>query len=156
MKNNKINYLIGDATNPITSPNLNVIIHISNNIGAWGAGFVLSLSKKWSEPERVYRATKGYTLGDVQIVPVEENVHVINMIAQSDVKYNYSLDSDDIPLKYWALIECLKKVNQHCIENDATLHLPRIGSGLAGGDWNKIETILEEIIEVPMYVYDLK
>jgi len=34
--------------------------------------------------------------------------------------------------------------------------MPRIGSGLAGGEWSIIELLIEENVQVPVYVYDLK
>ena len=37
--------------------------------------------------------------------------------------------------------------------------MPRIGCGLAGGDWNKVEKIINETLidkGIEVYVYDLK
>ena len=42
----EILYIKGDATAPIGS-GVKVITHICNDIGGWGKGFVLALSKKW-------------------------------------------------------------------------------------------------------------
>jgi hypothetical protein len=40
--------------------------------------------------------------------------------------------------------------------NQATVHMPRIGSGLAGGDWNRIESIVNETLGfIEITVYDL-
>lgn len=41
----EILYIKGDATAPIGS-GVKVITHICNDIGGWGKGFVLALSKK--------------------------------------------------------------------------------------------------------------
>jgi len=49
-----IHYLIGDATDPVMKPA--VICHVCNSIGAWGRGFVMSLSKRNKTPEEAYRA----------------------------------------------------------------------------------------------------
>lgn len=46
----EILYIKGDATAPIGS-GVKVITHICNDIGGWGKGFVLALSKKWKMPE---------------------------------------------------------------------------------------------------------
>ncbi|MEO1228615.1 MAG: hypothetical protein AAFZ18_06900 [Myxococcota bacterium] len=35
-----------------------VIVHICNDTGGWGRGFVVGLSKRWSAPEAVYRRWK--------------------------------------------------------------------------------------------------
>ena len=41
-----INYVIGDATQPI-GDGAKIIVHVCNDIGGWGRGFVLALTKKW-------------------------------------------------------------------------------------------------------------
>ena len=54
MEEKKINYLVGDATRPV-GEGVKLIIHCCNDIGAWGAGFVVALSKRWEGPEKCYR-----------------------------------------------------------------------------------------------------
>ena len=51
----KINYLKGDATAPSVRGN-KIIAHVCNDLGGWGKGFVLEISKRWEEPEIQYRA----------------------------------------------------------------------------------------------------
>lgn len=143
-------YMKGDATNPKGEGN-KIIIHVCNNIGKWGAGFVLAISKKWKKPEKIYRDTKKYILGDIQIVQVKEDIYVINMIAQKGIR----ILNNKIPLDYFALNECLKKVNKFAIEKNATIHMPKIGAGLAGGDWKIIESIINYNIKVPYIIYEL-
>ena len=46
-----IKYVIGDATQPVGEGE-KLILHIVNDSNRWGAGFVLSLSKRWKEPEK--------------------------------------------------------------------------------------------------------
>lgn len=43
-----IQYLKGDATNPQVEGN-KIITHICNDIGGWGKGFVLAISKRWKK-----------------------------------------------------------------------------------------------------------
>ena len=40
-----IQFITGDATAPIGKGN-RIIAHVCNDIGAWGAGFVLAISKR--------------------------------------------------------------------------------------------------------------
>jgi O-acetyl-ADP-ribose deacetylase (regulator of RNase III) len=47
---NEISYLQGDATSPQAKGN-KIIAHICNDLGRWGKGFVLAISKRWPEPE---------------------------------------------------------------------------------------------------------
>lgn len=42
----EINYLKGDATNPASAGN-KIIVHVCNDIGGWGKGFVMAISKRW-------------------------------------------------------------------------------------------------------------
>lgn len=139
-----INYVVGDATEPLGSgPRL--IVHVCNNIGAWGAGFVLALSRKWAAPEVAYRAQHklvGLHMGDVTPVHVEPMLFVVNMVAQRGVR----TDRMQIPLDYEALDICLGKVAQYRMDAAKIpgIHMPRIGCGLAGGTWAKVEPLLQK------------
>ena len=149
-----INYVKGDATQPIGS-GTKVIVHVCNDIGAWGRGFVIALSNKWPKAKAAYMSMKEYNLGEVQMVSVEENTFVMNMIAQRGIRSKYS----PTPIKYDALEECLNKIFLK-VPSETSTHMPRIGCGLAGGSWNKIEKIIKEAMklnpEIKVYVYDLK
>ena len=51
----EITFVRGDATTP-SGKGPKIIAHVCNDIGGWGKGFVLALSRRWPEPERAYRA----------------------------------------------------------------------------------------------------
>jgi hypothetical protein len=84
-----ITYLTGDATQP-QADGKKIVVHICNDIGKWGKGFVLAISKRWKSPEMIYKNAfstgKKPALGDVQFVPVEENIIVANIIGQAGVR----------------------------------------------------------------------
>jgi len=51
----------------------------------------------------------------------------------------------------------LTTVAEHARELDASVHMPRIGCGLAGGRWEEIEPIIGRTLiknGVPVTVYD--
>ena len=146
----KITYVKGDATRPIGNGN-KIICHISNDIGGWGAGFVLALSRRWDEPEKQYRAMSKdkLKLGNVQFVKVEPDITVANMIGQ----HLCWAENGIPPIRYEAVRECLKKVNEYATTINATIHAPKFGSDLAGGDWNVIEKIIEETLTVDVTIY---
>ena len=147
-----IHYLKGDATEPEGYGD-KLIIHVCNNQGAWGAGFVLALSRKWKAPEYYYRRKRKHSLGNVQFVQVEignrNNITVANMIAQ------VLNDKNGVNLRYMALYKCLLIVNEYAVKNKCTIHAPRFGAGLAGGNWKLIEQKINRAIDVPIYIYDL-
>lgn len=148
----KINYITGDATNP-QGDGVKIIPHVCNDIGGWGAGFVLALSKKWKEPEAEYRGKRSYMIGNVQLVRVEEDTYVFNMIAQHLTRKD---EDGDAPIRYGRLMDCLRSLNQISKQLNASIHCPKFGSDLAGGNWDCIEHMLKEIIEpqIPVTVYN--
>jgi len=150
-----LQYLKGDATVP-QAKGPKMIAHICNDRGGWGKGFVLALSKRWSEPEqyyrRWYRDGEGFGLGEVQVVQVLPDIWVANMVAQ----WGYRTGSKGPPIRYEALRSCLEKVAEEALLRKASVHMPRIGTGLAGGKWERIEPLIEEALaNICVYVYTL-
>jgi O-acetyl-ADP-ribose deacetylase (regulator of RNase III) len=155
-----IHYHVGDATAPIGEGN-KIIVHICNDIGGWGAGFVVALSRRWAGPEEEYRkwhAGRGkndFVLGAVQFVQVAPRLWVANMIGQ----HLTSSTAEGPPIRYDAVEKCLAKVAVKARELNATVHMPRIGCGLAGGTWERIEPLIQRTLvdaEIDAHVYDLK
>lgn len=159
----KIKYVIGDATRPEGEGN-RIIAHVCNDYGGWGKGFVLALSARDAVPEIEYRewvAGLGpvpFGLGKVQIAPYIETdpgLYVANMVARrGEVK------PGDIPLSYVYLAVCLNKLQVivDSMRPRASVHMPRIGCGLAGGEWSKVRILVRHFLTnrgVPVTVYDL-
>ncbi|NUT90575.1 MAG: macro domain-containing protein [Saccharothrix sp.] len=156
----EILYLAGDATSPqAKGPKL--IAHVCNDRGGWGKGFVLAVSRRWPEPEAAYRrwhrerARNDFGLGAVQVVQVKPDTWVANMIGQHGTKTSRSAGP---PVRYEALRECLRALAEHAARLGASVHMPRIGAGLAGGRWERIEPlVVEELADrgISVTVYDL-
>ncbi|MEV1001010.1 Appr-1-p processing protein [Nonomuraea sp. NPDC050202] len=126
--------------------------------GPLGQGFVLALSGRWSQPEADYRAWHrsgdGFELGAVRLVQVQPGLWVANMIGQHGIRPT----QDGPPIRYDALDRCLSALGEEALKLHAGIHMPRIGAGLAGGSWDRIEPlILKRLTErgIPVTVYDL-
>ena len=148
-----LNFVIGDATNPI-GPGTKIIAHICNNQGGWGRGFVLAISKKWKQPEIHYKNMFNKDLGSVGLVEVNEEIFVANMIAQA----GYMSITNKKPVQYDYLALCLNKVREFATALQASVHMPRIGCGLGGGEWVVVESIVKKTLSdnnVQVFVYDL-
>lgn len=155
----------GDACEPqrIDPKETVVIPHCCNDEGKWGAGFVLALSKKWTEPERIYRHfcernSRLPILGRTNIIICETDVIVANMIAQDG-----TVGKDNPkPIKYKALVNCMADVAafiQHYDKPPVRIHCCKFGSDLAGGTWNFIVELIDELwlsqgIDVIVYEYE--
>jgi len=175
----RIEYVKGDATLP-KGEGTKFVIHCCNDIGGWGRGFVLSINKRYRRPMEEYRrwytdlihelATGHFGLGEVQFVPVTGDTIIVNMIGQHGIKKENGIP----PIRYDAIESCLQKVREKIHEmmhEDAekhftsdrslggySIHCPRFGAGLAGGDWALIELLIRENLskkEIPVTVYDL-
>ena len=153
-----VTYLKGDATCPQTS-GAKLICHVCNDLGGWGKGFVLAVSRRWPEPEAEYRAwastgrAGGFGLGAVQCVQCEPLIWVANMVGQRGIKRG----SSGSPIRYDALAQCLRHVAVKAVELGASVHMPRIGCGLAGGTWDVVGPLVEaELVAagVAVWVYD--
>ena len=163
-----INYVVGDATRP-QGDGPKIIAHIVNDRGGWGRGFVVALSRRWREPELAYRDWMHVPtnlswcqgdglprLGNVQYVDVAEDLCVANMMAQCGIR---SGPGAPRAVDYEALRECLGRVGAEAQARGASVHMPRIGCGLGGGDWDVIEEAIELLLvdmgKLTVTVYDL-
>lgn len=157
-----VTYVKGDATKP-QGDGPKIIAHVCNDIGGWGAGFVLALNKMSPKPQQAYRTTFKYRrtpflpLGTMEMVNVENGkLYVANMVAQ----HGTVSQLNPKPISYIALEASLKQVAEWIDdwEPTATVHMPRIGCGLAGGNWDVVESIINRTLtlrDIDVTVYDL-
>lgn len=159
----RITYVRGDACKPQGDAPA-IIAHVCNDQGGWGRGFVLAVSRHWSEPKQQYRNwtndrwPENLPLGEIQLVAVQESprrpLWVANMIAQA----GYAGGSRRLALRYDALEWALKRLADRALELEAQIHMPRIGCGLAGGDWTLVQPLIQRLLVqagVSCTVYDL-
>lgn len=167
-----IQYVVGDATKP-QGPGLKVICHCVNDVGNWGAGFSGAL-RCWPHVEKSYHAwyqakrsspvvalnpepsevITGFCLGNVQFVEVARDLWVANLIGQ----HRTTSHGERVPIRYDALDLGFKAVAIFCKNRRASVHMPRLGAGLARGRWEEIAPIIETTLVfqgVSVTVYDL-
>lgn len=153
-----LDFLTGDATAP-QGGGARIIAHICNDQGGWGKGFVVALSRRWPEPETSYRQwarsiNNRLPLGEIQVVPVAGELWVANMIAQHGIGRD---STGRPPIRYDALASCLRTLGLRALAMGASVHMPRIGCGLAGGRWTEVEPLIAAhvcAVGVPVIVYD--
>lgn len=163
-----IEYRIGDATLPPERPAM--IAHVVNDIGAWGAGFSGALSQRYPAVRLGYRvwAAGGwgteypFGMGQVLVSYIElmhgahfqrdARLMVAHLCAQRGV------GTDRRRIDYEALDSALGRLVSRYKEllSPRTIHMPRIGCGLAGGRWEDVEPLIQKHLSAfPVYVYDL-
>ncbi len=152
-----ITYLKGDASEPRGTDSRFILQVVNDAALTWGAGFSLLLRKKWPGLQGAFRSwaltSKNLKLGNIHVVPVDGELTLISMVAQ----HGYGL-SPSPRVRYLALQECLKKASALAAECGASIHMPRIGCGMAGGSWGVVrELIQDEICDrgIKVCVYDI-
>lgn len=149
-----ISYLKGDVTSP-KGFGPRIVAHICNDRGGFGKGVALAVANRWPDAKVYYKrwyASDDFKLGRIQVVSVEQGLWVANMVAQQ----GYKTASNPEPLCYESLRGCLVELAAEAEIHEATICMPRIGTGLAGGDWDVIEPLIRETLgNQDVYVYDL-
>lgn len=121
------------------------ILHGANAQGVMGSGVAKLIRAKWPSAYNVYKASEqhnGMRLGVVTYAEQDDGKVILNGITQEF----YGRDGKQY-VDYDAVREVIQAVNWlvygQCGEIDGVA-MPKIGSGLGGGDWG----ILSEIIEL--------
>jgi len=135
-----------------------VIAHGVNCRGAFAAGVAGQIAKRFPEVKRAYLCkyhSDGWLPGDCQFVTTWNGKIIVNMATQ----VSYGCPADGVYVKYDAVKQCFDYTLDYCLGNGQGLAIPRIGSGLAGGDWGRIEAIIRDLLmerDVDVSVYTLE
>jgi len=139
----------GDALQP-RGKGKKLLAHVVPNTTAiWGGrGFASALRRRFPETWEAFRsetldARRPPALGQVFIAQVSEDVTVAHMVAQQGIGA-----AKMQRLRYSALSQCLQAVREQAKHLNATVHMPRIGTGHGGADWRVVrELIAEELVD---------
>ncbi len=139
-----------------------IVPHVCNNINLFGAGFANYLANRYPiVKENFHMLGNQAKLGHVQYVKIaKDNLYHNELIVGNMIAQNKTISqSNRRPLNYEALVRCMISVRNYamdlknkdlCVE----IHCPKFGSGLAGGNWQFIENLMNDIwYNIPVYVY---
>lgn len=129
-----------------------IIAHGCNCVGGFGSGVAGQIAKKWPEVRRMYltqHVQYGWELGHVQYVDIGDHI-IANCATQKNYMPRGTCHAD-----YDAIRMSMSKVMAYASWNGLSVAIPKIGAGLAGGDWNIIRAILEEVfVDCDVTVYE--
>ncbi len=155
----RITFLKGDAARP-TAKGKKIIAHVVNDATPnWGGnGFAQAIKARWPATQDAFRKwidedPKRLSLGNLHIADADPETAVASMICQK----GYG-SSAKIRLRYFALEACLQTLNEIATEHSASIHMPRIGCGQAGGSWFLVQELITTALlseKVAVFVYDL-
>jgi hypothetical protein len=144
-----------------------IVPHVCNNINAFGAGFAGQTAVSYPVVKANFHMLgQSAKLGYVQFVKAKsdpQHKHSIifaNMIAQNKI-----IGPDNPrPLNYGALALAMHNIKTYIRSaekdtesNRIEIHAPKFGSGLAGGNWNFIAELINDIwSDIPVFIYTFK
>jgi O-acetyl-ADP-ribose deacetylase (regulator of RNase III) len=146
----------GDIITHIKYGSFDVVVHGCNCFCKMKSGLAAQISKNYpivyeADLKTIpgdYNKLGNYTYAEVDSVN-DKNVIVVNCYIQ----YNYGRTNKRY-VDYDALRLCLRKINFKY--SHKKIGLPKIGSGLAGGDWNIIKNIItEELKDMSVFIVSL-
>lgn len=134
-----ITYVKGDL---LETPH-EIIVHGCNAQGVMGSGVAKAIRDKYPEAFEAYRKEcdsendKEALLGRVIPVVVNDHKLVVNAITQM----NYG-GGGQCYVSYIAIDIVMQSLS--LLEKNEPICMPKIGAGLGGGDWKKIEQIIND------------
>ncbi len=152
---------IHEVKGDLLESDCDIIIHCCNCFNAMGAGIARSIANKWpgaweadnrtikGDKDKLGTFTYYDSFGDDEV----EDIVVFNLYAQ----YRYGTERRHV--NYEALIRGLylvKEYLQHEDFNGLKIGTYQLGCGLAGGNWNIVRAIIEEVFaDRDIYIYTL-
>lgn len=157
VEESSIRYLKGDALDP-RGEGARMIIHVVNNRSkTWGGGFAKQAAIRYPESQidfRTWSSTLGnHQLGNTHFYGGDGHLTLASMVAQRG--YGKSAEPR---ISYPALESCLQSVQERATAAAASVHMPRIGCGQAGGRWDAVSELIDNTLVrngVQVTVYDL-
>lgn len=134
-----INYVKGD----LFDTGCDIIAHGCNCRGGYGSGVAYTMAMKYPKARELYLEKydeEGWRLGDVQFVTVVGGKIIANCATQKDF-----LPRGIRHANYSAIESVMKELKEYAQSRGLSVAIPKIGAGLAGGDWDVIEKIIETV-----------
>ena len=150
----------------------NIICHQVNCQGVMGHGIAKQVKEKYKGVFNEYKRycdahadNREAMLGEALIVDVDYGAAVLDWLVNKERKYIANIFGQltygtGLRTNYKALVLGLEVVANFAKEHNLSVAIPyKIGCGLAGGDWNKVNILIEGVfagtgIEVLMYRYE--
>lgn len=158
MGDEMIYFLVGDITD-IDEGNA-IIAHIVNNIGAFGGGVSGAIGEMYPSARKAYLNWAKDDVDTLELgkclflhVNYADKMDVCHMVAQNGLRSN----QNPSPIDMEALNTCLRTLFMTAQVANMSVHLPKIGSGLAGGNWDEILLLIEywsDKFKVKTYIYE--
>lgn len=166
-----LKYKVRNVLNALNDGEINIVPHGCNCFHHFGGGLAYFVKNKYPEAEKIDKETSfsdKSKLGSISIAKVEKNGYIVNCYTQ--FHYGKKLNNEPeiiingrkeiVLANYVAIRKAMVEIRKNFSTN-LKIGMPKIGAGLANGDWTSIEMIIkQELIDhgydVVFYVIDSK
>lgn len=143
----------GDLVKLAASGTFNVIVHGCNCFNTMGAGVALQIANRFPEAWYIDSMTNygdRRKLGNTSIATVRGDHDDALIIVNAYTQYGTTSKPGEMVVDYDAVYNVFAKTvhNLSCIAPNMRIGIPRIGAGLAGGDWDVLAEIIEEALDL--------
>ena len=154
----KMLYVKGDATQPRGSGPRVIAFIVNDKAISWGKGVSRAVAQKWPHAQRTFTQRvledkSALRLGNTFHVQLENDLWAFQMVCQ------HGYGPSALPrIRYGALKSCLDELVHFAVKLNASVHIPRLGSGEGAAPWSIVSQIVDETLcrgGVPVTVYDL-
>lgn len=119
---------------------------VNDKTPIWGAGFSKAVADKYPSAQAEFiewakRNPKNLSLGNTHASEVSPDMCIYSMVSQ----HGYG-ESAAPRIRYGALKRCLEQLSDFAQSRSASIHMPQIGTGLAGGNWSYIAELIDEAV----------
>lgn len=137
--------ITGDLVELAKTKEIDVIVHGSNCFNNMGAGIAKQIAKEFPLAAEIDKLTNHGSidkLGTITSAYIDEcDLTVINAYTQ------HAYGGDKVNADYDAIKKCFDTIATVLKITGETIAYPKIGAGLAGGDWKKINAIINESLK---------
>ena len=153
-----IRYVHGNALDPRGEGNRLICQMVNDRARKWGGGIARRAGQMYPQAEQEFSywlLSQPITdrLGKVHFSSPVDGIVIASFVAQE------GFGKSEFPrIRYGALQECLRTIASYSKKSHFSIHMPRIGTGAAGGSWSAVEEMVQEyLVKVGLVVtvYDL-
>lgn len=148
-------YVVKNLLHAARAGEVDVIAHQCNCFCRMKSGIAPQIVKEFPEAKVADDRTiegDGNKLGSVSLAETDFGL-IFNLYGQ----YRYGNDGKQYT-NYFALMSCFQEMKKY-LPKGTKIGLPKLGCGLAGGDWNIVSKIITKELkdfEITIYVLDSK
>jgi O-acetyl-ADP-ribose deacetylase (regulator of RNase III) len=157
-KGESIRFVQGDVLEPRGAGPTVICQLVNDQARVWGGGVAKLAGKKYPKAQKDFSLwitgiPRAKRLGEVHFAEANDSTVVASLVGQEGFG-----PSSTPRIRYAALEHCFEKISEFASKRAATVHMPRVGAGQAGGSWDTVEEIVQDTLVtdgISVTVYDL-